>query len=127
MTDYPTLGLNDGRRIPQLGFGTFKLSGEQLIYCYTLECNYNVGRRVNRLMHPHAPEGLDQNPAYYELLQEAAFKDAWGNNAAMASSGSFAPAQLGQSDSVSTPAARPPSGAPPGTLARFGDPLGPSY
>ena len=26
MTDYPTLGLNDGRRIPQLGFGTFKLS-----------------------------------------------------------------------------------------------------
>ena len=32
-----------------------------LIHCYTLECNYNVGRRVNRLMHPHAPEGLDQN------------------------------------------------------------------
>lgn len=25
MTDYPTLTLNDGRRIPQLGFGTYKI------------------------------------------------------------------------------------------------------
>ena len=29
--------------------GTFKLSGEQLIYCYTLECNYNMGKVVNSL------------------------------------------------------------------------------
>lgn len=28
MTDYPTLALNDGRQIPQLGFGTFKLYDE---------------------------------------------------------------------------------------------------
>ena len=27
--DYPTLTLNDGRQIPQLGFGTFKLSDEE--------------------------------------------------------------------------------------------------
>ena len=28
MTDYPTLTLNDGRQIPQLGFGTFKMKGD---------------------------------------------------------------------------------------------------
>jgi hypothetical protein len=28
---------------------------------YTLECNYNTSRVVNKLAHPHAPEGTDQN------------------------------------------------------------------
>ena len=28
MTDYPTLALNDGRQIPQLGFGTWKIADE---------------------------------------------------------------------------------------------------
>ena len=28
MKDYPTLDLNDGRQIPQLGFGTYKLAEE---------------------------------------------------------------------------------------------------
>ncbi|WP_271078397.1 aldo/keto reductase [Aurantiacibacter sp. MUD61] len=28
MTDYPTLTLNDDRQIPQLGFGTFKMKGD---------------------------------------------------------------------------------------------------
>ncbi|RPF70857.1 aldo/keto reductase [Aurantiacibacter spongiae] len=31
MTDYPTLTLNDDRRIPQLGFGTFKLKGDDAV------------------------------------------------------------------------------------------------
>jgi len=30
-----------------------------LTYVFTLECNYNMGRLVNRLVHPHAPEGSD--------------------------------------------------------------------
>ena len=25
MADYPTLALNDGRQLPQLGFGTYKI------------------------------------------------------------------------------------------------------
>ena len=29
MTDYPTLDLNDGRKIPQLGFGTYKLEEDK--------------------------------------------------------------------------------------------------
>ena len=28
MTDYPTLDLNDGRQIPQLGFGTWQMDVE---------------------------------------------------------------------------------------------------
>ena len=28
MTDYPTLNLNDGRQIPQLGFGTWQMEEE---------------------------------------------------------------------------------------------------
>jgi len=30
-----------------------------LTHVYTLECNYNMGRRVNRLGHPHTPPGSD--------------------------------------------------------------------
>jgi hypothetical protein len=30
---------------------------------------------IHSFIHDQTPEGLDQNPAYYELLQEAAFKD----------------------------------------------------
>ena len=29
--------------------GTFKLSAEQLVYCYTLECNYNMSKLLNLL------------------------------------------------------------------------------
>ena len=29
--------------------GTFKLSAEQLVYCYTLECNYNMSKLLNTL------------------------------------------------------------------------------
>ena len=29
MTDYPTLALNDGRQIPQLGFGTWQIENDQ--------------------------------------------------------------------------------------------------
>ena len=32
MTDYPTLDLNDGRRIPQLGFGTWQMDVEDAPY-----------------------------------------------------------------------------------------------
>ena len=32
-----------------------------LTHVYTLECNYNTSRVVNKLAHPHAPEGTDQN------------------------------------------------------------------
>ena len=32
-----------------------------LTHVYTLECNYNMGRKVNRLAHPHAPPGSDQH------------------------------------------------------------------
>ena len=37
----------------------FPLPG--LTHVYTLECNYNTSRVVNKLAHPHAPEGTDQN------------------------------------------------------------------
>ena len=30
-------------------------------YVYTLECNYNMGKVVNRLQPPHAPKGVDKN------------------------------------------------------------------
>ena len=39
--------------------GVYRMT--DLTYVFTLECNYNMGRRVNRLAHPHAPEGFDQN------------------------------------------------------------------
>ena len=40
--------------------GVYRLTG--LTYVYTLECNYNMGRKVNRLMHPHVPQSmLDMN------------------------------------------------------------------
>ena len=39
--------------------GVYKLTG--LTHVYTLECNYNTGRIVNRLGHPFAPEGTDQD------------------------------------------------------------------
>ena len=39
--------------------GVYRMTN--LTYVYTLECNYNMGRRVNRLAHPHAPEGYDQH------------------------------------------------------------------
>ena len=39
--------------------GVYRLTGAT--HCYTLECNYNMGRKVNRLLHPHAPEGTDQH------------------------------------------------------------------
>ena len=32
-----------------------------LTHVYTLECNYNTGRRVNRMAHPHTPEGMDEH------------------------------------------------------------------
>ena len=38
---------------------TYRMTG--LTHAYTLECSYNMGRKVNRLLHPHAPEGMDQH------------------------------------------------------------------
>jgi hypothetical protein len=38
---------------------TYRLTG--LTHVYTLECNYNMGKRANRLAHPHAPAHMDQN------------------------------------------------------------------
>jgi hypothetical protein len=54
----------DGRqsspqRMPVLTTAPPPLPG--LTHVYTLECNYNTSRVVNKLAHPHAPEGTDQN------------------------------------------------------------------
>ena len=38
---------------------TYRMTG--LTHVYTLECNYNMGKRANRLAHPHVPEMMDQN------------------------------------------------------------------
>ena len=38
---------------------TYRMTG--LTHVYTLECNYNMGKRANRLAHPHAPAHMDQN------------------------------------------------------------------
>ena len=37
----------------------YKMTG--LTHVYTLECNYNTGRLVNRLQPPHLPRGVDKN------------------------------------------------------------------
>ena len=39
--------------------GVYRMTG--LTHVYTLECNYNMGRKVNRLTHPHVPSEMDQN------------------------------------------------------------------
>jgi hypothetical protein len=38
---------------------TYRMTG--LTHVYTLECNYNMGRRVNRLVQPHVPASMDQH------------------------------------------------------------------
>lgn len=39
--------------------GVYRLTG--LTHIYTLECNYNMGRKVNRLLQPHVPASMDQD------------------------------------------------------------------
>ena len=47
------------RMVPLSAVNCAPLPG--LTHVYTLECNYNTSRVVNKLAHPHAPEGTDQN------------------------------------------------------------------